>query len=231
MEMSKKYDATRLPTMIESCEEYIDEFSPINTREKAVSFMKYAPSLEEIQDEHNKLEEFISFRQGKADALKEQITSCKNKEDKQNLVDELKKLCNGKTVGLIYLRECERIMNDLLELYTDSEKIINSKIESVKGFKTGKKTDEGKKLLELLKAPAAGCGTPSPEVANVEQDAIEESIEKKADEENAALQAMILVDKHLTQFEEPPDEAMHELAREIEGDIINEGKAEITDSI
>jgi hypothetical protein len=55
---------------------------------------------------------------------------------------------------------------------------------------------------------------PSPEEANAEQDAIEESMDRKAEKNDRVLQEMILVDKHLTEFEESPDEDIHKLIAE-----------------
>ena len=218
------YDATMLPGLVTHAQEYTEEFYPINTRKDAISFMESAPSHEEVEGEQKKLKEFIDYRQSKADKLKEFIESSKNKDEKEKAVIELKKLCNGKTVGLIYLRECYAIFNDFLDLYTESEKIICSRIEPAKGFKTAKKGDDSKKLLELIMAPP-------PEVAIAEQDAIEESMDALAEETDAVLQEMILIDKHLTEFEERPEVAIHELVKNEEINHINIRKIEINDLI
>ena len=234
---AKKYDASVLPGFVAHAQEYIEEFGAINNREDAISFMEVAPSHEEVEEEHNKLKEFINFRQSKADKLKEFIESCKHKDSKESKIKkdeavlELKKLCNGSTVGLIYLRECESILSDFLALYTESEKIICSRIEPVKGFKTAKKADEGKILLNLIKAPAAGCGAPPPEVATAEQEAIEKSMDEHAEKKDLVIREMIEVDEHLTEFEERPEVAIHDMVRKEEIMMINIRKAEINDLI
>ena len=230
----EKYDASVLPGFVGHAEEFIEEFYAIKTREDAISFMEVAPSHEEVEEEHNKLKEFINFRQNKADKLKEFIESCKHKESKikkDEAIHKLKKLCNGSTVGLIYLRECESILSDFLALYTESEKIICSRIEPVKGFKTAKKADEGKMLLNLIKAPAAGCGAPPPEVAIAEQEAIEKTMDEHAEKNDLVIQEMIEIDKHLTEFEERPEVAIHDMVRDDETDHIKVRKLEINNLI
>lgn len=55
---------------------------------------------------------------------------------------------------------------------------------------------------------------PSPEEAEAEQDAIEESMDRMAENNNPVLQEMILADKHQTEFEEEPDVAIHVIVHE-----------------
>lgn len=52
---------------------------------------------------------------------------------------------------------------------------------------------------------------PSLVEAEAEQDAIEDSMNRAAEKKNTVLQELILVDTHLTKFEERPDVAIHEL--------------------
>jgi pyruvate/2-oxoacid:ferredoxin oxidoreductase alpha subunit len=56
--------------------------------------------------------------------------------------------------------------------------------------------------------------TPSPEEAEAEQAAIEESIHQLADKKNRVLQKMILEHKKIAEYEESPDESIHELIAE-----------------
>lgn len=55
---------------------------------------------------------------------------------------------------------------------------------------------------------------PSPEEADAEQDAIEESMDRLAEKKDPVLQELILDHKNITKFEKSPDEDIHEVVAE-----------------
>ena len=89
-------------------------------------------------------------------------------------------------VGLVPLRELKREIKNYLESLLEVQP-------------------------EVEKVTYGEPPVPSPVEAEAEQDAIEESMNRAAEKKNTVLQELILVDKHLTKFEERPDVAIHEL--------------------
>jgi hypothetical protein len=228
MQASKiTYDGERLPILLADANDFIEQFHPIDSIAKAKAFKDEGLTMEFVQKEIDALGEYIKFRQGKADKLKQLIDACKDESEKENAINKLKKLCNGPTVGLIYLRECERKFNDLLKLCTDSEKIIN-RSGTPCGFKV-KKENGGAQLLAILKAPHVAA--PPPKVVEEECAAIEKSLDAAADLENAKLAELIEDDKRATEFEESPEEHIHDVVEEDMSMRINARKAEIVDTI
>jgi len=136
----EKYDATRLPTLIEQCNKYIAEFKKLKSREEISAYRKdVLPPIEEVEEEISNLDEFIDYRQSLAEKAKE--------EDDDDKLDKLKR---GKVVGLIHLRNCQKILNSLLKVYKDAEE---------------KSETSGSKLLSMLKASApaaAPASAPAP---------------------------------------------------------------------
>jgi len=126
----EKYDATRLPTLIEQCNNYIAEFKKLKSPEEISAYRKDTlPPIKEVEDEISKLDEFIDYRQSLAEKAKEEDDD-----------DKLEKLKKGKVVGLIHLRNCQKILNSLFKVYKDTEE---------------KSEISGSKLLKLLQAPVA----------------------------------------------------------------------------
>ena len=229
---SKKitYDGESLPYYANDAEEFMTEYFPIDSLAKARSFQEFGPNTEKVQEELMKLKSYIAYRQSKVDLLKEMKDNCKTKAEKDEVIEKIKKLCNGPNVGLIYLRECEAKITDLLKLCTESEKIIKLSANPP-GFKTIKKDDggSGKKLLSLIKAPQPAA--PTAEEAEREQAAIEKSIEEAAERKDAKLAELIEDDKRATEFEESPDEAIHAVVEEDKKMRIHAYKLELIDMI
>jgi len=190
-----KYDATGLDGFIADCDRYIETYYGFSDPEEAASYLKdEMTSQEEVQIEYNKLIEFIKYRQSLADQAKEE----KN-------FEKLKSLCNGKTVGLIRLREAAKSFQSVLSIYAEAEE--------------SKHKASGAKLLTMIKAPspvkgvsappAAGCGAPTAAEAEEEQSIIEESMI----DNSPKVKKLIEIDEHATEFEERPDVAVHEFSR------------------
>jgi hypothetical protein len=188
--MAMKYDANRLEGLVGECESHIEMYHGFSDPKEAASYIKdVMPPRAEVEDELNQLNEFIEYRQSLAEKAKEE----KN-------FEKLKSLCNGKTVGLIRLRECTKPFTSLLSIYTDAEE--------------SDKKSSGSKLLDMIKAPspvkgfsapravvapaAAGCGAPNPVEEAEELAAIEESMDKS----DPKLKELIELDEHASAFEE-----------------------------
>lgn len=185
-----KYDANRLEVLVNDCDAYAETYHGFSDPKEAASYLQdEMPPHGEVEYEYQQLTEFIEFRQSLAD---------KAKEEKD--FEKLKSLCNGKTVGLIRLRESARSFQTLLSIYTDAEE--------------SKKKSSGAKLLEIIKKPspvkgfstsravtappAAGCGAPTPVEADKEQD----DIEKSMVDHDPKVKKLVEIDDHATEIEE-----------------------------
>jgi hypothetical protein len=179
-----KYDATGLDGFLADCDRYIETYHGFSDPEEAASYLKdEMTSHEEVLKEYKKLTEFIDYRQSLADKAKEE----KN-------FEKLKSLCNGKTVGLIRLREAAKTFDAVLSIYTEAEeseqKANSAKLlemikapSPVKGFSTSRAVEA---------PPAAGCGAPpASEVDDNDEAEFDDFVE-----ENAAMHAhMTVLDK------------------------------------
>ena len=126
----EKYDATPLPKLMEQSNGYIAEFKTLKTPEEIATYRKdVLPPIEEVEEKISKLVEFIDYRQSLAEKAKDEGDD-----------EKLGSLLNGKHVGLIYLRKCQKTLTSLLKIYKDVEK---------------KSETSGSKLLSMLKAPVA----------------------------------------------------------------------------
>ena len=197
-----KYDANCLNDFLADCDRYIEKYYEFSDPEEAASYLKdEMTSRSEVEDELKKLNEFIKYRQSLADKAKEE----KN-------FEKLKSLCNGKTVGLIRLREAAKSFDAVLKIYTDAEE-SEQKASSAKLLTMIKAPSPVKGFSAPRAAPAppaAGCGAPTPAEADEEQTIIEISMV----DNSPKVKKLIEIDEHATEFEERPDVAVHEFARE-----------------
>jgi hypothetical protein len=208
-----KYDATGLDGFLADCDRYIETYYGFSNPEEAASYLKdEMTSHEEVLKEYKKLTEFITYRQSLADKAKEE----KN-------FEKLKSLCNGKTVGLIRLREAAKTFDAVLSIYTEAE--------------DSEQKASSAKLLTMIKAPspvkgfsappAAGCGAPTAAEAEEEQSIIEKSMT----DNSPKVKELIEIDEHATEFEDRPDVAVHEFARDDMEERTNLRIAEIVDQL
>jgi hypothetical protein len=215
----EKYNANCLPTLMEESNGFIAEFKKLKTPKEISAYREdVLPPIKEVQEKISDLDEFIDYRQSLADKAKDEGDN-----------DEIQKLLYLKLVGLIHLRKCKKTLISLLSIYTDAEE--------------SEKKSSGAKLLEMIKAPspmkgfsapraveappAAGCGAPTPAEADEEQNIIEESMI----DNSPKVKKLVEIDEHATEFEERPDVAVHEFARNDIKLHINLRTAQIVDRL